>query len=305
MVIDCLLSVHRHAGVDLGQVVVVDNASSDNSADQIDVLGTVTLIRSEQNVGFGKACNLGSRECGSEWLLFLNPDTKLYPESVPLALAFMTRLENKMVAVCGVQLVDESGTIARSCARFPTPKAMILSALGIDRLIPACGFAMRDWDHSDTRVVDHVIGAFYLVRRSVFVSVGGFDERFFVYLEDLDLSHKISAAGWKTMYFVGASAFHAGGGASRSVRAARLFYSIRSRILYSKKYFDVWSLVVISCISAFVEPIIRLAVAAGKADRAAVTETVGAYKMLWLWIGRSIWLRVKASGRRCFSTYDI
>src|SRR5258708_40080093 len=96
---------------------------------------------------------------------------------------------------------------------------------------------MSDCDYFDTRRVDVVTGAFLLVRRGIFEVLGGFDERFFVYLEDVDFLYRVGQAGWRCYYLAAARAYHRGGGCSEQAKAARLFYALRSRILYSYKHF--------------------------------------------------------------------
>jgi GT2 family glycosyltransferase len=128
----------------------------------------------------------------------------------------MKQSENADVGICGIQLQDDSGHIARSCARFPSLRIFAMQALGLNTLpwFRSWGMHMLEWDHGKTREVDHVIGAFYLMRRALFESLGGFDERFFVYLEDLDFSLRARKAGWSSVYLATTQAFHAGGGVS-------------------------------------------------------------------------------------------
>jgi len=98
---------------------------------------------------------------------------------------------------------------------------------------------MAAWDHLTQRPVDQVMGAFFFTRRAIFTSLTGFDERFFVYFEEVDFSLRANQAGWKTVYLTDTQAFHQGGGASQRVKAKRLFYSLRSRLLFGFKHFSV------------------------------------------------------------------
>jgi len=143
---------------------------------------------------------------------------------------------------------------------------------------------MAEWDHGQTRYVDHVIGAFYLVRRETFNALGGFDERFFVYLEDLDFSLRARQAGWFSVYLVDARAFHAGGGTSRQVKASRLFYSLRSRLLYAFKHFNALAATAVLIATLVMEPLSRSALALARRSRPALNETWAAYGMLWRWV---------------------
>src|SRR5207245_5442374 len=129
----------------------------------------------------------------------------------------------------------------RTCARFPTPRRFLSSILGLDRALPAMfpPHFMVEWNHEESQEVDQVMGAFFLVRRSVFEALGGFDERFFVYFEEVDFSLRARKLGWRTFYLSVAQAYHLGSGlVTKPAQAARLFYSLRSRILYAYKHFN-------------------------------------------------------------------
>lgn len=281
---NCIESI-GHAiqdGFVLSEVVVVDNGSIDNSLAGINQLGVpVRMIRNEENRGFAAACNQGAAGTG-DYLLFLNPDTLLFANSLVVPLIFMQAPGNEDVGVVGIQLRDDKNRIALSCARFPTPRIFAAQALGANRLpgLRHLNTHMSDWTHDETRTVDHVIGAFYLIRRSLFESLGGFDERFFVYLEDLDLSLRARQAGWRSVYLSGVQAFHAGGGTSEQAKSARLFYALRSRLLYGFKHFSpaaAWGLLIITLA---VEPWIRLGFASFRGVWCDVGYTLRAYLLL-------------------------
>ena len=145
---------------------------------------------------------------------------------------------------------------------------------------------MYEWPHDETRPVDHVIGAFYLIRREVFERLGGFDERFFVYLEDLDLSKRIRDLGGRCMFIADAHALHVGGGTTESVKATRLFYSLRSRLQYVSKHHGAIAVVCVGVATLVLEPVIRLG--AGLLGRSwmDVKEVARAYARLYGWIVR-------------------
>ena len=155
--------------------------------------------------------------------------------------------------------------------------------MGLDIVFPGTfpGYVMTEWDHEQSASVDHVIGAFYLVRRSVFEELGGFDERYFVYLEDLDFSLRARNAGWRTYYLADAYAYHEGGGTSSQVKAARLFYSLRSRILYAFKHFGRAPAIVVLVGTMLIEPLCRLVRGLFRCSKDEITDTVKGYWMLW------------------------
>ena len=123
----------------------------------------VVLLEPELNLGFGRACNLGAAVFERRYILFLNPDALLYQGVLSNCLEFMNDPLNSQVGICGVQLLDEAGQVSRSCARFPSAWSYLAHSLSIDRVFPQLGSRMSEWAHTDSRYVDHVIGAFYLV----------------------------------------------------------------------------------------------------------------------------------------------
>ncbi len=158
-------------------------------------------------------------------------------------LNFLEQTKASTIGILGIQLVDEAGTIQRNTARFPTLKNLLGQMLGLDRLWPERfpSHFLTSWDHQESRQVDQVPGAFYLVRRKVFEELGGFDERFFMYFEDLDFAYRAEKTGWNSYYLADARAIHHGGGASDKVKAKRLFYLMNSRMLYAAKHFGTLS----------------------------------------------------------------
>lgn len=284
---ECIESINNYSNSLVDKVVVVDNYSTDNSLSALKKIENLTIdlqiIHNQENLGFGKACNQGAMLCNSKYLLFLNPDTKLYEDTLKESVEFMEKPANYEVGVCGIQLIDERKEIQRSCTRFPSPISMIVYSLGLNRLpfLVNRSYQMLEWDHKKSQKVDHVIGAFYFIRNNVFRQVGGFDEDYFVYLEDLDLSLRINKLGYRSFYNANIKAYHKGGGTSERVKAKRLFYSLESRIKYSKKHFPPISssLVIVSTLA--VEPFIRMGENIFLGSKENLLNTLKAYKMLY------------------------
>jgi GT2 family glycosyltransferase len=280
----CLASLAHHGGARLGRIIVVDNGSTDGSLEVARTIKAVHVVQSDENLGFSRACNLGASHVDDKYLLFLNPDAAVNPGTLDYVVAFMERPENIGVGICGVQLIDERGAVARSCARFPTPLAFCLLSLGLHRVFPRQGVLMDDWAHDRRKDVDHVIGAFYFVRSDLFRALRGFDERFFVYLEDLDFSLRLHRLGRRCVYLTDVNAFHAGGGTSNQVKDRRLFYALRSRLLFGFKHFDFLGAWVVMLMTVFVEPLVRSAWALGRLSFSSFTATWRGYGMLWRWL---------------------
>jgi GT2 family glycosyltransferase len=133
-------------------------------------------------------------------------------------------------------------------------------------------------------MVDQVMGAFFLVRRSLFEDLKGFDERFFVYYEEVDFARRASTLGWSSFYLAQAQAFHSGGGTSRQVKAKRLFYFLRSGILYAFKHFSPIAASLVLFVTLLLEPLSRTALAVVRRSWSSLPETWSAYLMLYRWL---------------------
>ncbi len=286
---NCLESLTgmKRDGFILDQLVVVDNGSTDGSMSRLDDLGLpFRIISNDENRGFGAACNQGAADSTADYLLFLNPDTSLFPDSLARPVAFMEQPEGSRIGITGIQLLNDRGEVTRSCAHFPSLGRYFVLMLGLNHIFPGSfgGHFMTEWDHGDSREVEHVMGAFFLTRRSLFEDLQGFDERFFVYVEDLDFSLRAARAGWPSYYLADARASHTGGGASRQVKAARLFYSLRSRILYGFKHFSTPSAALLMLGTLTIEPLSRIALAMLHRSAREIVETTQGYAMLMRWL---------------------
>lgn len=283
---NCLMSIQKHWTDSIARVAVVDNASSDGSADGIaDRFADlpVEVICNEENLGFARACNQGAWAGSSPYLLFLNPDAEIFDQSISHPLQYMEAEENADVGICGVQLVDESGSVPRTCAWFPSLGRLSAQLFGLN-IIPGLrhtGMHMKDWDHSHAAEVDQVIGAFFLIRRKLFEALCGFDEQFFVYFEEVDLSFRARSMGYKSMYLADAQAYHAGGGTSEQVKPQRLFYSLKSRLLYGFKNFPLWQAWVLTGATLLVEPLTRVFFCMSKGKANDAKDTLQGYRLLW------------------------
>jgi GT2 family glycosyltransferase len=275
------ITLANRGSVCLNRVVIVDNASTDGSIQNVACSSLpLTIICNGENRGFAKACNQGAKSCVADFLLFLNPDTVLTADSLSGPLEFMGARANAKVGITSIQLIDDSGRVSRSCSRFPTTGRLLAEIFGIDRIYPSAAQRMLDWNHAENRTVDQVMGAFFLIRRDLFQSLDGFDERFFVYFEEVDLSFRAHAAGSSSHYLAGYQAFHKGGGSSEQVKAKRLFYSLRSRILYGYKHFGILSGAAVLIATLLIEPFTRLVFALCRGSIQGIAATVEAYWFL-------------------------
>jgi N-acetylglucosaminyl-diphospho-decaprenol L-rhamnosyltransferase len=242
------------------KIIIVDNFSNDHSQHQIPNDHRIILIQNNENLGFSKACNQGFLNAEADYVLLLNPDAEVLDNTLEAALECMNMHSN--VDILGVQLLDErNGKVQSSCARFPKPSRFLFHSLGLSKLLPGVFHPptlMTDWNHQESRYVDQVMGAFMFIRRTTFERIGYFDERFFVYYEELDFSLRLKKSGGKTYFNANIQALHKGGGTTASVVDFRLYLSLQSRLRYAKKNFSklgYWMVLFSTC---FIEPWMRL-----------------------------------------------
>jgi GT2 family glycosyltransferase len=285
--LECINSLIEHGPPLISQIIVVDNGSTDGSSDTIKNIVGVRIVEAGANLGFAKACNLGASLVKSEFLLFLNPDTYLFPDTLQKVLYFMQQHQNATVGICGVRLVDDYGNTSTSAARFPTLKILIGELLRLNILFPSAFLTnfMQSNELNESKSVDQVIGAFFLIRRFVFDLCKGFDEQFFVYFEEVDLSLRANRLGYTSYFLSDAKAFHKGGGCSDRVKATRLFYLLRSRILYAQTHYSYWEFVLLVLLTGLELPL-RIVNSVMKVSWSDIKNTFAAYLQLLVYFVR-------------------
>ncbi len=258
-----------------GDVLIVDNASTDDSlAGAAAAPLPLSIVRNTENRGFAAACNQGARAGNGDFLLFLNPDTRVSTDAVDRCIGFMIDPVNREIGICGGHVVGESGEEEFSASRFPTLGMLFAKMTGLARLFPRRfpGQRVGSEEIRESGVVDQVIGAYFLIRRPLFESLGGFDERFFVYLEDVDLAYRSRQLGHPSYFLREATVYHAGHVSSDQVRGKRLFYLLRGRTEYAKKHWPSWQAPVLEALTLGVELPVRWALAARRGGRGEMKE---------------------------------
>ena len=214
---ECLTSVYHHTRCTNFEVIVVDNASPEYGVDSLlTSFPEIVLIKSERNLGFAGANNLGFQRARGDFILLLNPDTLLIEDSIDLLLGHIRSLPD--AGIVGCKLLNSDGSIqASSIKRFPTILNQAMEAEFLQTLWPGCPlWRLSPLFAKGVKVVpvDVIPGACMLMHREVFDQVGMLNEEYFMYAEDMDLNFKISQAGY-TNYYVGETAvIHHGGGSS-------------------------------------------------------------------------------------------
>lgn len=280
--LDCIQSIFTEKNETLvNKVIIIDNNSSDGSLEKIDLSNKISIIINNENQGFSKACNQGFKLSTAPYILLLNPDARLLDNTLEDCIAFMEH--STEVDILGCQLLDDNGHIAPSCSRFPTPLAFFYDASGLSKLAPSIfhpATVMTDWDHKESKQVDQVMGAFMFMRRTIFDKVGYFDERFFVYFEELDFARRLVGKKGISFYNANIKALHTGEGTTHSVKAFRLFIFLRSRLQYAKKNFSKSGYFVTKISTYCIEPVTRSLFALLKGRPQEVKEVIQAYKKL-------------------------
>jgi len=227
------------------QVILVDNASTDGSAAYVRKnFRDIELIANGSNVGFGRANNLALPMLKGRFVLLLNTDAFVAPESLRATLACISA--HPRCGILGVRLVGRNGALQPSCRYFPAPWNTFLSRTGLSRFFG--GTRMVDdmtWDHASVRECDWVPGCYYLMRREMVEQVGLFDPRFFLYYEEVDHCRRAKAAGWQVLYCPDTSVVHIGGESARTVSEVTdngrqiSALQIESELLYFRKHYGV------------------------------------------------------------------
>lgn len=237
----CLFSVRKSAAQLDVEIIVVDNHSKDGSVDYLQPkFPEVKFIASGINIGFAKACNVGLKCSVGEHVLFLNPDTIVPEDCFSKCIAFFETHAD--CGAIGVQMIDGSGNFLKESKRsFPSPSTSLYKLFGLSLLFPKSKiFGRYHLGHLDKNAdheVDVLAGAFMMVRKKVLDEAGGFDETFFMYGEDVDLSYRIQKARCKNYYFAGTTIIHFKGESTRrgSLNYVKLFYNAMS-IFVHKHY---------------------------------------------------------------------
>jgi N-acetylglucosaminyl-diphospho-decaprenol L-rhamnosyltransferase len=227
------------------QIIFIDNASRDGSADYIRATWPhLELIANTANVGFGRANNQALPLLRGRNVLLLNTDAFLEPDSLKVALAQLDR--DASCGVLGVRLIGRDGSVQPSCRYFPTPWNIFLIRTGLWRLFPWTQLTDdANWDDHKAAECDWTPGAFLLIRRAVIDQVGLFDPRYFLYFEEVDFCRAAKAAGWKILYCPDTSVVHIGGESAKSdgdlTKSGRQLSALQmeSELLYFRKHYGI------------------------------------------------------------------
>jgi GT2 family glycosyltransferase/glycosyltransferase involved in cell wall biosynthesis len=248
MTLECLRVLAAELQGTEAEIIVVDNASRDGSAEAIRAsFPGVQIIVSQTNAGFGAANNLAMRAARGRQFLLLNSDA--FPRSGAIGELSEYLKRHLKVGAVGPRLLNEDGSLQRSCFRFPTPLQAWAENLWIAALLPEDPWVgdYRRWAHDSERLVEWIVGACLLVRREVVAEIGGFDEGFFLYSEETDWQRRMRDVGWEIGFTPKAEVTHLGGasGLAEKARINRNFFDSLDR--YELKHHGLIGLISLRC----------------------------------------------------------
>jgi hypothetical protein len=229
------------------EIIIIDNASDDGSVEFIkEKFPQIKLIANQTNLGFGKANNIGLKQAAGKYILLINPDTLVAEDTFEKMIKFFE--SNKNVGLAGCKILNPDGSLQLACRRsFPGPWTSFTKVTGLSTLFPKskifARYNLTYLDENKSYEVDAISGSFMMMRKEVYEKVGGFDEQFFMYGEDLDLCYRIQKAGYKVFYVHSTQIIHYKGESTKrsSIDETKVFYSAMH--LFVKKHLSTSFLV--------------------------------------------------------------
>lgn len=239
--LQCLRSLNASVGSVTTEVIVVDNDSHDGSVDELQPLfPSVRWIALDENIGFGRANNVGLEHASGRYVLYLNPDTIIGADTLSVMCKFLD--EHPKTGIAGCKVLNPDGSFQVACRRgLPTPWVSFCKLFGLQRLFPSsklfAGYNLTYLPVDATYAVDALIGAFMVGRTDLMRSLGGFDPAFFMYGEDIDLCYRVQQAGFDVTYVHTTSIVHYKGESTKrsSINEVRVFYDAME--IFAKKHF--------------------------------------------------------------------
>ncbi len=267
-VVDCIQSIYdTEPDLDF-EIWVVDNDSADNTVDVLKETFAgrrqLHIIANSNNRGYGRANNQVIPDVNGEFVLFLNPDTRLVKKhSLKLMIDYLKA--DKTIGICSPRIVFSSGELQLSCGEFPTLAKTILEVFSLPKVLPVFfhGYRYIDWNHKEVKKVDWVSGACLMIKTDLLKRLQGFDETLIMYAEDVDLCARARALHFDVIYYPFSEIVHFEGQSSKKTRSTAVISGYISKMNFFKKHygnryahilglsFIISSLVKIICIFPF------------------------------------------------------
>ncbi len=238
LILSCIESIIRETKIDKYEIIVVDNDSSDNSIEKIrEYYPFVNIIKNVTNIGFSAANNIGFKVARGEFILLLNPDTLITDGAINKSLGYAQ--EHTEVGLLGCEVLWGTGGRQSTLIKFPTLKDIV-----INMFVPYKIMRKNRWlgqsryvgvDYSCEQDVDVIAGCYMMVNRAVLAEVGGLDEDFFMFGEEIEWCWRMYQSGRKVRYFPGSSIIHYGGGCSTSLSFRKVLLIAKGQLMVFKK----------------------------------------------------------------------
>lgn len=247
----CLGSIKENPPSLPFEVIVVDNASSDGSVDAVKAaFPEVTVIANDENRGFAAANNQGIEKSKGRYILSLNPDTIVHRVSLDRLVEFME--DNGDMGAVGPKLLNTDGSVQPSARGFPTFRGALYRHT-VFRLLRIFRrqykeWLMKDFGHNRQMDVEQLMGSALMVRRSVMEKLGGMDESFFMYYEEVDLCLRIKQAGWRIVFMPQAAVTHLGGHSAEQVPVEKRVMMLKSLLGFFRKHRGKFSTGLFNCV---------------------------------------------------------
>ncbi len=235
----CLDSIFQYP-LTLGrfEIIIVDNASPDGSGDMISKrYPQITLIQNHRNHGFAYAANQGIRHGKGDFFLLVNPDTRLLPDALNIMMRFLE--DNQDIGASGGLMINDNGGEQPSCLVYPTYSNVLFSRSSIFNKIPFLGKVARDLRALPERVtdVDALAGGYMFLKREALNQIGLFDERFFLYVEDIDICKRMKDVGWRVVFNPESKIIHHWGASASKIKRKTFWWHHISMYKYFKKHY--------------------------------------------------------------------
>lgn len=282
----CLRSLAMQDGT---EIIVVDNASSDGSVQMVRRnFPWVRLMVNADNPGYGAAANQALGSTSADYVLLLNSDTCLWPGALAALQQYLDC--HPAVAVAGPRLLNPDGSLQPSCYPFPGLASLFFQESGLEPLLARLPIwrerNLRAWSHDRPRAVPWVLGAALAIRRAPFQAIGGFEEDFYMYLEETDLCYRLWRRGWEVHFTPGATVEHSGGASTKQRRAEMRIAYFRSVTRFYRRHFGAPALLLLKAMlklivrARLVRDVYRLCRASEADQRQKLNEDIRAWRQL-------------------------
>ncbi|PIE89375.1 MAG: hypothetical protein CR997_11650 [Acidobacteria bacterium] len=246
----CIQSILDHVGDYTFQILVLDNASTDGSAEMVKKqFPEVILVENDCNSGFALGHEILLPYSKGKYHILVNSDIELHKGC--LQRITRTMKDNRRIGVLGPKIVGPDQRVQRSCRRLPSLTLQLWEAIGIGRLMGGFlnPYHMGSFDHQTSREVPQVMGSFFVIRSSIIPLTGFMDTRFFMYYEEVDFCKRVAERGFTVYFDAGAEVMHVGGGSSRHVKEQTIRRTMRSMNHYFRKHRGKWVTVPLALIA--------------------------------------------------------